>query len=121
MSNPTKKEKNQRKRPLTREEKEIYLQNFEKKIRIHNHLLNPLISGEWSEEEIRTQERDLCDHSKTKEKDGFIICRVCGIKIEKKKERKVILTNLFCTHKEIIEKDGFIVCVRCNTKWRGEK
>jgi len=83
----------------------LIIQKFEKKIKIHRELLNPLRSSgiiEWSEEEIRQQEKDLYDHNG----------------LEKKKERKENITNLFCTHRETREQNGFLICIRCNGKWR---
>jgi len=50
---------------------------------------------EWSEEEIRQQERDLCEHLETIENDGYILCRMCGIRIEKIKLRKDIKKYFF--------------------------
>lgn len=55
--------------------------------------------------------------------DGFLVCRMCGIRIEKKKDRKEIFIDLFCTHKNTTIKDGFLVCVKCKGKIKksGEK
>ncbi len=96
----------------------MILQKFEKKIKIHQDLLNPLRSLELeqsSEKEIREQERGLCYHSETIEQDGFLLCKMCGIRLEKKKERK---SNLFCLHTKTIEMNGYLVCSKCNGKWR---
>jgi len=93
-----KKEKKKRKRPLTHEEKEYIVDHIKKKIETNKRLLDHLMSSgieEWSEEEIRQQERDLCEHLETIENDGYILCRMCGIRIEKIKLRKDIKKYFF--------------------------
>lgn len=92
----------------------MIIQRFEKKIKIHRGILNPLRSSdiiEWSEEEIRQQEKDLLDDSKAKEYNK-------SLRIKRKIEKKVIINNLFCRHKETREQNGFLICLKCGGKWK---
>ena len=119
-----------RKRPLTRDEKEYILQNIEDRVEFSKRTLNPPLSSEleeFSEEEIRQQERNLnqesiipnCKHEEiTKDTDGTIVCRYCGITI-KSKGAKEKLIDLFCTHKELEVFDNkYDICVKCGEKFK---
>lgn len=116
-----------RKRPLTREEKEYILQNIEDKVEFGKQILNPPLSSEmerFSEEEIRQQEKNLesiiptCKHEEiTKDTDGTIVCRYCGITI-KSKGTKEKLIDLFCTHKELESFDNIYNICKCGAKFK---
>ncbi len=123
-----KKIKRKRKRRLTRQEKEYRVQHIEKKIETDKHRLNPMLSEgleheKWLEKEIRQQERDLRDlynHSETFENDGYLICRLCGVKLKdlKSKGTKEKFIDLFCTHQKTIEKGDFMVCTKCGAEFK---
>jgi len=118
-----------RKRPLTREEKEYIAQHIEDKIEFGKQTLNPLLSSEieeFSEEEIRQQKKNLesiiptCKHEEiTKDTDGTIVCRYCGIKIIKSKGAKEKIIDLFCIHKELEVFDNiYDICIKCGAKFK---
>lgn len=98
------KKKRKRRRPITPEE----IDHFENKIKRHNRVLLDsfgLTTVEWSEEEIKQQQREL-DNKAIKQD----ISR--KIEIEKKKSK------LFCSCKQHVRKDGYWVCVECGIKKR---
>lgn len=99
-----KKEKRKRKKPLTPEEKEYIIDRF-KRIGIIKHPNLPLGEEiEWTEEELKQQERELCSDNKAIKQ-----------KIHKKK------LKFFCNHKDIIIKNGYVVCRKCKGFLVGKK
>ena len=116
--------KRKRKRRRTKEEKEFIVQKFDEIIEKNKRILNPLLSSkkedieEWSDEEIARQRVELCNHEETFDNGEVIICRFCGVKLEKRNRKKAI-RNLFCRHKEIEEyNDDYIICTKCGAKFR---
>ncbi len=117
-----------RKRRRTKEEKELAIQKFENIINKSHRALHPILTEnkeEISDKEIKRQKESLipdgiitkCIHDESMmDTDGFTVCRVCGVRVNKKKDRKEKLLDLFCTHKEIIEQNGFLICVKCKEK-----
>jgi len=83
---------------------------------------------EFSEKEIRQQERNLnqesiiptCKHEETIiGTDGTIVCRYCGIKIIKFKGTKEKIKKLFCTHQKLESFDNnYDICLKCGAKFR---
>jgi len=126
----TKEIKRKRKRLLTREEKEYRVQRIEDKIEVGKRILNPPLLSEtegikeWSKEEIKQQERDLCDHLEIFEKGDYLVCKYCGITTGriKPKGTKEKIRNLFCAHKELDYFDDiYDICVKCGEKFRKNK
>lgn len=116
----------ERKRRLTKEEKEEkkliinrYDELYERNKRMHTSPMSLSPKEEIDDEEWARQERNLCIHSETFEKNGMLICRLCGIRLEDLKVKKGIekFLDLFCLHKNLVEKDGFLVCTKCKSKF----
>lgn len=126
--NPTNKKRERRKRK-TRQEKELIIKTYEEIIDDGHHRLQPMMYPETSKRERARQERLIsndtipdsiitkCNHKESiVDTDGSLVCRFCGIRVEKKKGRKEIFIDLFCTHKETVEKNGFLICTTCDKK-----
>jgi len=98
------KNKKERRRPLTPEEKQNIVNRIEKRVKIHKQLLlDPLgLSGiEWTNEEIEQQNRELSNDDNNPVKQ----------KLHKK-------LNLLCRHKKVVRKNGYTICIKCNDKWK---
>jgi len=126
----------ERKRRLTKEEKEEkkliikrYDELYERNKRMHTSPMSLSKEEEIREEEIRDeewarQERELCTHSETFEKNGFLVCRLCGKDLKKltnKKEKgiKEKLQDLLCAHKNLEEfDDNYEICTKCGEKFK---
>ena len=125
-----KEETKVRKRRLTKEEKEErkliikrYNELYERNKRMHTSpmSLSPkeeeIYDDEWAK-----QERELCIHSETMEKNGALICRLCGeklkdLRVKKVKGTKEKFMDLFCTHKTLEEFDDYKICLKCGAKF----
>lgn len=100
------KNKKERKRPLTPEEKQNIVNRIEEKVKIHKQvLLDPfgLLGREWTDEEIEQQKREPCNDDSSPVE-------------QKLKSRKKL--NLLCGHKQGVIKDGYAICMKCNYKWK---
>ncbi len=114
---PYKKEIKRKRRKLTQEEKEYRIQRIENIIERDTKFLSPMLTSGLKNKKIRQKKRKSCNHSKTIENDGYIICRYCGIKLEKVKKISII-KKIICLHKKTIENNGFIVCLKCGNKFK---
>ncbi len=118
---PYKNEKKKTRR-RTKEEKELIIKKYNELIeRGKQSILSQKIE-KIRDEEWEKQERDLCVHSETFEKNGILICRLCGEELKKltnKKEKgiKEKLQDLFCAHREMIEYDEYTLCKKCGEKF----
>jgi len=126
-TSPYKKRK--RKREITREnirtQKEI--------IDDSHRILQPMMYPETPKRERVRQERSLildnnvpegvitkCTHEESMlDTDGLLVCRYCGVKIKKKKDRKEKIIDLFCVHRKTKEFDkDHIICTKCGAKFK---
>lgn len=101
------KNKKERRRPLTPEEKEIIVNRIEKKVEIHKQvLLDPfgLLEREWTNEQIEQQKRELSNDDKHT--------------VKQKLQSNKLKLNLLCGHKQGVIKDGYAICLKCNHKWK---
>lgn len=99
------KNKKERRRPLTPEEKEIIANHIETRVKIHKRLLlDPfgLEERELTEEQIEQQKKELCNDDNDP--------------LEQKLHK--IKLNLLCGHKQGVIKDGYAICMKCNYKWK---
>lgn len=98
------KNKKERRRPLTPEERQNIINRIEEKVKIHKQLLlDPfgLSRIEWTDEQIEQQKRELCNDDSSP--------------VEQKLHKKL---NLLCGHKQGVIKDGYAICMKCNYKWK---
>jgi len=119
--------KRERKRRRTKEEKELFIKNYNDLIERNKRMHTPPMSLSPKEEKVRDeewekQERDLCIHSETVEKDGALICRLCGEKLKDLRVKKGIkekLMDLLCAHKTLEEfDDNYDICTKCGEKFK---
>ena len=118
--------KKERKRRRTKEEKQLVIKKFnelvERNKRMHT---SPMLLSK--EEKIRDkewerQERKLCVHSETFEKNGVLICRLCGEELKDLRVKKGFqekFMDLFCPHKNLEEfDDNHEICLKCGAKFK---
>ena len=132
VADDPKEKTKERKRRLTKEEKKEkelitkrYDELYERNKRMHTSPISLPKEEKVRDEEWEKQERDLCVHSETTEKDGVLICRLCGVKLKdlknkdlKNKDLKSKFMDLFCAHKETTEYDDYILCKKCGAKFK---
>ena len=97
------KNKRERKRPLTPEERKLIVDHVEAKIKKSKQLFQRDLGDEieWTKEEIEWQKRSLKPDN-TKELSA------------KNKEK----LNIFCLHKKGTIKDGYMICTKCNGRFK---
>lgn len=66
---------------------------------------------EWTEEEIEKQKQGITPNNRKKPVEQNI-----NTKIEKKKEIKKIISDLFCSHRKMVRKGNYIICTKCGYK-----
>lgn len=64
---------------------------------------------EWTEEELKKQEKELNDLNDRK--------KPVKPKIPKVDDRKKFISDLFCLHLKLVRKGDYVVCTKCGAKW----